>query len=290
MFTEFERSYSSQTILTQMSIDWLYPLVSLLYAAASWHFWRTRWRMTAAITSWESFALLPPLLLHVWLLADTTVTAEGIQLGVGNALSMIAGLTVLIYWLSSFHSRMEALHAPLAAIAAVAVFAPLIFPSVNLLANTELLAFRLHLLIALLAYSLFTIAALHASLMAIVEKRLHHVGANNASVAANLPPLLTLESLLFRLIAVGFALLTLTLITGVFFSEEIFHKPAEFNHKTVFALLSWIIYAVLLSGRRLWGWRGKIAVRWTWVGFTMLLLAYLGSQFVLEVILHRHSA
>ena len=272
-----------------MSIDWLYPLVSLLYALVAWHFWRTRWHTVTTISSWESFALLPPLLLHVWLLVATTVIPAGIQLGVGNAMSMIAGLTVLIYWLSSFHSRMEALHAPLAGIAAVAVFAPLIFPSSNLLANTELLAFRLHLLIALLAYSLFTIAALHASLMAILEKRLHHIAQSNSGVAANLPPLLTLESLLFRLIAVGFALLTLTLITGVFFSEEIFHKPAEFNHKAVFALLSWIIYAVLLSGRRLWGWRGKIAVRWTWVGFTMLLLAYLGSNFVLEVILHRHS-
>ncbi|MHB1677336.1 MAG: cytochrome C assembly family protein [Sulfuriferula sp.] len=272
-----------------MSIDWLYPLVSLLYVLVGWHFWRTRWHGVTAVSNWESFALLPPLLLHLWLLKEVTVTSAGIQLGVGNALSMIAGLTVLIYWLSSFHSRMEALHAPLAAIAAIAVFAPLIMPSTNLLANTELLAFRLHLLIALLAYSLFMIAALHASLMAIVEKRLHHVSEGNSGFAANLPPLLTLESLLFRLIAVGFALLTLTLITGIFFSEEIFHKPAEFNHKTVFALLSWIIYAVLLSGRRLWGWRGKTAVRWTWVGFAMLLLAYLGSQFVLEIILHRHS-
>lgn len=272
-----------------VSINWLYPLVSLLYVLVGWHFWRTRWHGIAVAAAWERFALLPPLLLHLWLLDVTTVTSAGVQLGVGNAISMIAGLTVLIYWLSSFHSRMEALQAPLAAIAAIAVFAPLILPSTNLLANTELLAFRLHLLIALLAYSLFTIAALHASLMAIVEKHLHHIGNRSNDIAVNLPPLLTLESLLFRLIGVGFALLTLTLITGVLFSEEIFHKPAEFNHKTIFAVLSWIIYAVLLSGRRLWGWRGKIAVRWTWVGFTMLLLAYLGSHFVLEIILHRHS-
>ena len=279
------------SILPQMSINWLYPLVSLLYGLAGWHFWRTRWHGIAVAAAWEPFALLPALLLHWWLLDITTVTSAGVQLGVGNAISMIAGLTVLIYWLSSFYSRIEALHAPLAAIAAVAVFAPLALPSSNLLANTELLAFRLHLLIALLAYSLFTIAALHASLMAIVEKHLHHVGnsKSNSDIAVNLPPLLTLESLLFRLIGVGFALLTLTLITGVLFSEEIFHKPAEFNHKTVFAVLSWVIYAILLSGRRLWGWRGKVAVRWTWVGFIMLLLAYLGSHFVLEIILHRPS-
>lgn len=271
-----------------MSITWLYPLVSLLYALIGWHFWRTRWQGAAKAVVWEPFALMLPLAAHWWLLEATTVTALGMRLGVGNVVSMIAGLTVLIYWLSSFHSRMEALNAPLAAIAAVAVLVPLLLPPNRLLANTEFLAFRLHLLIALLAYSLFTIAALHATLMSIVEKRLHQ--ANNPDIAVNLPPLLTLESLLFRLIGLGFTLLTLTLITGVLFSEEIFHKPAEFNHKTVFALLSWLIYAVLLGGRRLRGWRGKVAVRWTWVGFAMLLLAYIGSHFVLETLLHRYPA
>ncbi|WP_124950094.1 cytochrome C assembly family protein [Sulfuriferula thiophila] len=269
-----------------MSIPWLYPLVSLLYALVGWHFWRTRWHGVAETAAWEPFALLVPMSLHFGLLGVTTVTDLGVQLGIGNVLSMIAGLAILIYWLSSFHSRMEALNAPLAAIAAVAVLAPLVLPEAHLLANTELLAFRLHLLIALLAYSLFTIAALHATLMSIVEKRLHHV--SNSDMTVNLPPLLTLESLLFRLIGLGFTLLTLTLVTGVLFSEEIFHKPAEFNHKTVFAVLSWLIYAVLLGGRRLRGWRGKVAVRWTWVGFAMLLLAYIGSRFVLETLLHRY--
>ncbi len=269
-----------------MSIAWFYPLVSLLYALVGWHFWRTRWHGVAAPAAWESFALLVPLSAHLGLLGVSTITESGVQLGVGSVLSMIAVLAVLIYWLSSFHSHMEALNAPLAGIAAVAVLAPLALPESHLLANTEMLAFRLHLLIALLAYSLFTIAALHATLMSIVEKRLHHV--SNTGISVNLPPLLTLESLLFRLLGLGFTLLTLTLITGVLFSEEIFHKPAEFNHKTVFAVLSWLIYAVLLGGRKLRGWRGKVAVRWTWVGFAMLLLAYVGSRFVLETLLHRY--
>lgn len=268
-----------------MSINWFYPLVSLLYAIVGWHFWRTRWRGTAPAVAWESYALLLPLIAHIVLLSATTVVPDGVQLGVGNVISMVAGLAVLIYWLSSFHSRMEALNAPLAGIAAVAALAPLIVPPTHLLANTELLAFRLHLLIAILSYSLFTIAALHATLMSVVERRLHHV--HDSKLASNLPPLLTLESLLFRLLGLGFTLLTLTLVTGVMFSEEIFHKPAEFNHKTIFAVLSWIIYAILLGGRRLRGWRGKLAVRWTWFGFVMLLLAYVGSRFVLEVVLHR---
>jgi ABC-type uncharacterized transport system, permease component len=201
-----------------MSIAWLYPLVSLLYALVGWHFWRTRWHGAVVTAPWEPFALLLPLSAHIWLLSVTAITGAGIELGIGNVVSMIAGLTALIYWLSSFHSRMEALNAPLAAMAAIAVLAPLVLPANHLLANTEMLAFRLHLLIALLAYSLFTIAALHATLMSIVEKRLHHV--SNTDISMNLPPLLTLESLLFRLLGLGFTLLTLTLITGVLFSEE----------------------------------------------------------------------
>ncbi|MFA5170917.1 MAG: cytochrome c biogenesis protein CcsA [Sulfuriferula sp.] len=268
-----------------MSINWLYPLVSLLYAVVGWHFWRTRWRGVGHAAAWESYALLLPLVPHVMLLGASTVMPDGVQLGMGNVVSMVVALAILIYWLSSFHSRMEALNAPLAGIAAVVVWLPLWVPSTHLLANTELLAFRMHLLIAILAYSLFTIAALHATLMSVVERRLHHVQDTRFTI--NLPPLLTLESLLFRLLGLGFTLLTLTLVTGVVFSEEIFHKPAEFNHKTIFAVLSWTIYAVLLGGRRLRGWRGKLAVRWTWLGFVMLLLAYVGSRFVLEVVLHR---
>lgn len=268
-----------------MRTDWLYPLVMALYILVAWHFWRTRWRGVGHHAAWEPYALLLPMLLHLLLLRLTIATPEGLQLGVGNATSMIAGLTVVVYWLSSFHMRIEALHAPLAAIAALAVGVSWWLPAEHLIAESNLLIFRLHLLIALLAYSLFTIAALQASLMGVVEKRLHHIDQQTQN--PNFLPLLTLENVLFRLVSVGFALLTLTLLTGVLFSEQIFHKPAELNHKTVFAVLAWLIYAVLLGGRQLRGWRGRAAVRWTWVGFVMLLLAYLGSHFVLEVILHR---
>ena len=82
-------------------------------------------------------------------------------------------------------------------------------------------------------------------------------------------------------------LLTLTLASGIIFSEELFGKAMRFNHKTVFGILSWVIFAALLGGRSLYGWRGRIAVRWTLTGFLMLVLAYVGSKFVLEVVLGR---
>jgi ABC-type uncharacterized transport system permease subunit len=96
---------------------------------------------------------------------------------------------------------------------------------------------------------------------------------------------MTLEVLLFRILTLGFVLLTLTLGTGFVFSEELFGKAVRFNHKTVFGIMSWFIFAALLVGRYGWGWRGRTALRWTLAGFVTLLLAYVGSMFVLEVIL-----
>jgi len=96
-----------------------------------------------------------------------------------------------------------------------------------------------------------------------------------------------METLLFRLIIAGFVLLTLALASGMLFSEELIHKPAQFTHKTLFAFISWGIFAALLGGRKIYGWRGRTALRWTWAGFIALVLAYVGSKFVLEVILHR---
>jgi len=122
-------------------------------------------------------------------------------------------------------------------------------------------------------------------LMALLERRLHDAAL--PKMLQKMPPLLAMETLLFRIIWAGFILLTLTLATGVIYSEELFGKAARFNHKTVFGVLSWVIFAALLGGRHIYGWRGRVAVRWTLAGFLALVLAYIGSKFVLEVILGR---
>jgi ABC-type uncharacterized transport system permease subunit len=95
------------------------------------------------------------------------------------------------------------------------------------------------------------------------------------------------ERLLFQLLTFAFVLLTLTLVSGVFFSEHVFGKPFTLTHKTVFAVMSWLIFGGLLVGHWRFGWRGKLAVRWTLLGFGMLLFSYVGSKFVLEIILKR---
>jgi ABC-type uncharacterized transport system permease subunit len=269
-----------------------YVINGLLYAALAIHFWRTRWATpphaptAKAPSAWvEHHAVLVPLVLQAWLLGRSLFGHAGLYLGVGNAISAILWLTVTIYWLGSFYYRLDGLQALVLPVAAVASFLPAILPSAHPLPNTEFAEFKLHLLIAMLAYSLFTIASLHVLLMGLLERRLHH-GALPQTLQ-RLPPLLAMETLLFRIIWAGFILLTLTLASGMVFSEELFGKAARFNHKTVFGIISWLIFAALLGGRHVYGWRGRVAVRWTLTGFLMLVLAYIGSKFVLEVILGR---
>jgi ABC-type uncharacterized transport system permease subunit len=268
-----------------------YVVNALLYGALAFYFWRTRWVPAGApgleinSRAAEHYVLLVPLALHTLLLAQSLFAADGLRLGVANSVSAILWLTVLIYWLGNFYYRLEGLQALVLPLAAFASFLPALLPTVHTVPNTEMVAFKVHLTIAMLAYALFTIASLHVLLMALLEKRLHDATLTN--VLQKLPPLLTMEALLFRIIWAGFVLLTLTLASGVVFSEELFGKPATFNHKIVFGVVSWLIFAALLGGRHIYGWRGRVAVRWTLAGFVALVLAYIGTKFVLEVVLGR---
>ena len=268
----------------------LHLLVSFGYAGLAVFLWREA--LTPAIaqdaptrTSWAHGALIVPLALHALLLARSIFSGDALYLGVGTAISVIIWLTVLIYWTGSFFYRLEGLQVLVVPTAAGLSLLPLVMPATHPLTNTHLAAFKAHLVISLLAYSFFTIASLHVLMMAIMERRLHR--GNLPQFMQSLPPLLTMEQLLFQIIFAGFVLLTLTLGSGILFSEELFGKPMQFTHKTVFGILSWIIFGAMLAGRALYGWRGRVAMRWTLAGFLSLVLAYIGSKFVLEVLLQR---
>lgn len=269
----------------------LHLLAAALYLILAWHFWRTRWRGAVldqpvrGLSVGERGWLAAALLLHGTTLARQIFGAGGMHFGFALALSMMLWLAVAFYWIESFYARMEGLQVLGLPLAALCSLLPWLAPGQHLVASADAPVFRLHFMMAMLAYSLFTLAALHAILMAVTERRLHR--GRMTPLFAGLPPLLTMEALLFRLIHVAFALLTLTLATGILFSEQIFGKALPFNHKTVFALLSWLIFAALLYGRHRHGWRGRKALSWTLAGFAALLLAYVGSRFVLEVLLGR---
>ena len=278
----------------------LHLAVSGLYGGLALYFWRTRWHFrspapaAAGIAGWERLALLVPLALHSWLLYAHVIEPDTLRFGFGYALSIALWLAVAIYWIESLFYSLEGMLPLVLPLAALAVPLPALFPGISS-GNAASPEFRLHMVLAMLAYSVFTIAMLHALLMALAERALHRSrkaqrGATDALLAgplAGLPPLLTLERLLFRLIGLAFVLLTLTLATGALFSESLFGRAFRFDHKTVFALLSWLTFAALLIGRHAYGWRGRTALRFTLAGFVMLLLAYVGSRFVLEVVLGR---
>ena len=269
----------------------MHALAALLYAALAGQFWRTRWRgpvldhPISKLSLAERSLLLLALLFHAISLKLEIFGDGQMRFGFAIAISVMLWLAVALYWIESIYSRMDGLQILGLPLAAVAVLLPVAVSAPHVLPNAGTPGFRLHFLMAMLAYSLFTLAALHVLLMAVAERGLHR--GKITPFLAGLPPLLTMESLLFRLIQVGFVLLTATVVSGVFFSESLFGRAFRLDHKTVFALLSWVIFAALLIGRHLRGWRGRVAMRWTIAGFIALLLAYVGSRFVLEVVLGR---
>lgn len=231
-------------------------------------------------------------LLHAAALWSDLIAPGALRLGFATMLSATLWISVGIYWFENRNFALDGLRAMVLPCAAVAIILPLLFPGSLVLLKDKSPLFSWHIIIAMLAYSTLTIAAFHAVLMALQETRLHtHPLAPKDSwfTAAldRLPALLTMEKLLFRLIAFGFALLTLTVLSGVVFSEQLFGIAFKWDHKNIFTMLSWALFGLLLAGRTWRGWRGKTALTFTLSGFATLFLAYIGSRFVLEVVLHR---
>jgi ABC-type uncharacterized transport system permease subunit len=213
-------------------------------------------------------------------------SSGGFNLSFAVALSLIFFCTLVVYLFIGFGiSRLDLVARYLAPAAIVVAVLPALMPAQYLIPYGDQTLFKFHFVVAILGYVLFTVAALHALLMAAMENWLHH--GDLPQEVRGLPPLIRMEVWLFRLLLAAFVLLTLTLVSGVFFSEAMFGKPFQFNHKTVFAFISWVIFAGLLFGHWRYGWRGKKAVRLTLAGFVALLLAYVGSKFVLQVLLGR---
>jgi ABC-type uncharacterized transport system permease subunit len=277
-------------ILNQLS---LFGLAGFCYLALGAHFWRTRWTEEGPwgapvgphAPRWEKLAIGVTLFLHASGLKLALFDGDGMRFSFSLAFSLMIWLAVLIYWLENFRARMDSLQPLVLAAGVLAAFLPLVFAQTRPIADAGAFGFRLHFLAAMTAYSLFTLAAFHAIFMRLIEKRLHqHLVSRRM---ANMPPVLALESLLFRILTIAFALLTLALGSGLLYSGSLYGNGLPFKHKIIFAILSWIIFAVLLCGRYIYGWRGRKALNWTLAGFVVLLLAYVGSHFVLEVLLRR---
>ncbi|WP_269495531.1 cytochrome C assembly family protein [Castellaniella sp. S9] len=231
--------------------------------------------------------------LHGAGIALAIIVPQGLHLGWALALSTAVWLGMIVFWIENFLLRIDSVLLLLLPAAAVTCLLAAAFPQGHLVPHANNDWLRTHLLIAMTAYGLITVAALHAMLMTALDRQLHRpVQAEDrrdvfARALESMPPLLVLEQLLFRLIWIGFAVLTLTVVTGIQVSLRLGGPALPMDHKTVFTLLSWATFGVLLAGRHIKGWRGRTALRWTLAGFAFLLLSYTGSRFVLDVILQR---
>src|SRR5688572_23973948 len=177
-----------------------------MYLGLAWHFWNTRWRRGAAtgLSGWERSAILVPLALHAWLIYGGVFSRE-LRFGFAQALSVMMFLGVAVYWVESLFYSLEGMQPLLLPLAALAAPLPALFPGLAASgAHAAAAEFKLHLALAMIAYGLFVIALLHAALMSFAERHLHLKGR---VAFPNLPPLLTLEALLFRMIGAAFVFL-----------------------------------------------------------------------------------
>ncbi len=221
--------------------------------------------------------------LHAWVLYHSVITAAGLNLGFFNASSLVAWIIGLMLVVTAFTKPVENLGALLLPLAALALALAAWFPSSSSVVAMPSWQLRSHILLSVVAYALFSIAAAQALLLAVQENHLRN--RHPGGFIRALPPLRTMESLLFQMLGAGFLFLTLALLTGFFFLQDMFAQ--HLAHKTVLSMLAWCLFGALLWGRQRYGWRGKTAVRWTFGGFALLMLAYFGSKLVLELILGR---
>lgn len=226
--------------------------------------------------------LLVAWLLHALVLA-WSLLGDSPRFGFAPALSVTAWLVLTVYAIESrLFPQMRARWA-LAGLGAATVLLALLFPGTALqaAANPWL---PLHWALGIASYGLFAAAVVHAWLMTRAEKQIRLAADPHSGM-----PLLTLERLTFRFVQAGFVLLSATLLAGLLFSDTLYGagRGWRWDHKSIFSVLSWLAFAVLLVGRARFGWRGRKAIRMLYVGSLLLLLAYVGSRFVLEVVLGR---
>jgi len=203
--------------------------------------------------------------------------------GFFNTASLVAMIVALMLLIAALTKPVIKLGAIVFPMAAIMLLLNQFFTQETGHLNTHNWAMTSHILTSVIAFSLLNIAALQAVLLAFQDMQLKSHPPKR--FAQSLPSLQAMESLLFQMLSAGVLFLTVSLTTGFVFIEDLFAQ--HLVHKTVLSILAWLLFSGLLLGRWRYGWRGQTALCWTLSGFVLLLLAYFGSKFILELILHR---
>ncbi|MDH3671817.1 MAG: cytochrome c biogenesis protein CcsA [Gammaproteobacteria bacterium] len=263
-------------------------LTASLYAVAGLVLWRRllRGKISTGAMRYTIIAVgLTAVFLHALILRGDLWLEAGLNLAFTNAASLIAWAVAVLFLLTTLCKRIDNLGIVIMPLAALAVVAAWIWPGAHVLSPKGTTAQATHIIISLLAYGLLSLTAVQSLLLLAQEGQLKQ--RHFSAFMRALPPLQTMERLMFQLMGLGFVLLTLTLISGAFFSEQLFGQPFRFTHHVILSVFAWIVFAALLLGHWRFGWRGRPAIRWTLGGFALLLLAYFGTKLVLELILGR---
>ena len=234
--------------------------------------------------SLASFALITGLITHASLIYITTLS-NGINLNFSNSLLIVSWVIVCFYYLVNRKIQFIGLE-NLTLTPAILIM--LCHP---LLKNDQYIEIQMsinsiiHIIIAILSYSLLTVGAIFSIFILLFENNLTKKNKTSENLTNNFS-LLSMEDILFKIYWFGFILLSITLFTGILFSNEIFGTSMVWNHKTIFSFMAWITYGSLLLGRIKYGWRGKKAVVISLIAFIFLILSYFGTKFVLEILLN----
>jgi len=250
--------------------------VILLYVAVA-EGSRTKRALAAGIT-------LCGLILHTWAQSQHWVVPTSPQVSVLNILSLCALVTVGIPLVtfplrnSLFDASLVAL--PLSVLILIAE-GTLTAPAIEISHTTA--HTTAHIFASVIAFGVLSVAGVYAVFIAVIDHLLRRHSFNK--LVQTLPALETLEALLFHLIRIGLAVLTVALATGLVYVDDLFGQ--HLAHKTILSIFAWLVFALLLWGRWKRGWRGAVAVRMTLAGIALLLLSYFGSKLVLEILLER---
>ena len=232
----------------------------------------------------SSILAVPAILAHALTSWFSITSVDGLQLGLFNSAGVIFLVIVLITHVVNLVRPAGNLLLVLYPLAALSLLCMLFIDTGSPLRRNLGWGVGAHVTFSVLAYSLLTIAAVQAAALAMLHRELKH--RHTTGLIDLMPPMQTMEQLLFQLIWTGEILLALSIASGMVFLDDMFAQ--HLVHKTILSILAWLIFAILLWGRHQLGWRGSTAIRWTLSGFTVLILAYFGSKAVLELVLQRY--
>jgi ABC-type uncharacterized transport system permease subunit len=252
-----------------------------LYSTSAWVMLRSVSNARLSPLAWT--LTLAAVLAHTDAIVQMMRSLGQFSIGLLEAISLLAWTLAVVACLIAIERQNRSIGAILLALAAFGAALPTTGRSYaeEVAPGWELTA---HILLSMGAAALLLAAAVAALVLVFLDRRLR--ARRLANLPSVLPPLDSVEKVMFRLIGAGFALLTLALLTGFIFVTNL--RTQHLEHKTILSCIAWVLFGILLLGRIRYGWRGRSAVRWTLSGFGILILAYFGSKFVLEYLLGRH--